>query len=187
MKKFSIPLPIRFSIPVILLIFGSVLSIFSFQRDVSLSSARKEKQAISQASFSGDQTSGTLEYLFRKGDIEGAELVISKLGGDPTINLAILGDEKNNILLSTRYELRNQQLNYTKAAKYMTQLDKVRETMSGKVILSENKNTIQAMYPVVLGSVAGEVRPTKVGVLVLEYDISTIKKRTNADALQRSL
>ena len=187
MKKFSIPLPIRFSIPVILLIFGSVLSIFSFQRDVSLSSARKEKQAISQASFSGDQTSGTLEYLFRKGDIEGAELVISKLGGDPTINLAILGDEKNNILLSTRYELRNQQLNYTKAAKYMTQLDKVRETMSGKVILSENKNTIQAMYPVVLGSVAGEVRPTKVGVLVLEYDISTIKQRTNADALQRSL
>ena len=187
MKKFSIPLPIRVSIPVILLIFGSVLSIFSFQRDVSLSSARKEKQAISQASFSGDQTSGTLEYLFRKGDIEGAELVISKLGGDPTINLAILGDEKNNILLSTRYELRNQQLNYTKAAKYMTQLDKVRETMSGKVILSENKNTIQAMYPVVLGSVAGEVRPTKVGVLVLEYDISTIKQRTNADALQRSL
>lgn len=187
MKKFSIPLPLRFSIPVILLIFGSVLSIFSFQRDVSLSSARKEKQAISQASFSGDQTSGTLEYLFRKGDIEGAELVISKLGGDPTINLAILGDEKNNILLSTRYELRNQQLNHTKAAKYMTQLDKVRETMSGKVILSENKNTIRAMYPVVLGSLPGEVRPTKVGVLVLEYDISTIKQRTNADALQRSL
>ena len=104
MKKFSIPLPIRFSIPVILLIFGSVLSIFSFQRDVSLSSARKEKQAISQASISGDHTSGTIEYLNRKGEIEGAELVIRKLGGDPTINLAILGDEKNNILLSTRYE-----------------------------------------------------------------------------------
>lgn len=187
MKKFSIPLPLRFSIPVILLIFGSVLSIFSFQRDVSLSSARKEKQAMEQARFSGDQTSGTLEYLFRKGDIEGAELVISKLGGDPTINLAILGDENNNILLATRYELRNQQVNHTKAARYMTQLDKVRETMSGQVILSENKNSIQAMYPVVLGSKPNEVRPTKVGVLVLEYDISLIKQRTYADALQRSL
>jgi signal transduction histidine kinase len=187
MKKFPIPLPLRFSIPVILLIFGSVLSIFSFQRDVSLSSARKEKQAIEQARFSGDQTSGMLEYLFRKGDIEGAELVISKLGGDPTIKLAILGDENNNILLATRYELRNQQLIHTKAAKYMTQLDKVRSRMSGEVILSENKNSIQAMYPVVLGSKPNEVRPTKVGVLVLEYDISTLKQRTNADALQRSL
>ncbi len=105
----------------------------------------------------------------------------------PTINLAILGDENNNILLATRYELRNQQVDRTKTAKYMTQLDKVRATMSGKVILSENKNSIQAMYPVVLGSLPGEVRPTKVGVLVLEYDISPLKKRTYADALQRSL
>ncbi|MGB3651780.1 MAG: ATP-binding protein, partial [Rivularia sp. (in: cyanobacteria)] len=54
-------------------------------------------------------------------------------------------------------------------------------------VLSENKNSIQAMYPVVLGSLPGEVRPTKVGVLILEYDISTVKKRTYADALQRSL
>ena len=187
MKKSPFPLPLRFSVPVILFIFGSILSYFSFQRDISLSAARTEQQAMNQARFSGDQTSGTLEYLFRKEDIEGAELVISKLGGDPTIQLAVLGDENDNILLSTRYELRNQKLNHTKAAKYMEQLDLVRGTMSGKVMLSKDKNSIQTMYPVILGSLPGEVRPTKVGVLVLEYDISLIKKRNNADALQRSL
>ncbi|MDJ0733643.1 MAG: ATP-binding protein [Nostocaceae cyanobacterium] len=185
MKKF--PIALRISIPVILLIFGSVLGGFSFYRDVSLSFARTEKNANAQARFSGDQISGMLEYFFRKNDVEGAELVISKLGGNPALKLAILSNENNKILLATRYELRNRKLIDTEAEKYLSDLERVRENMSSKVKMNENKDVIQAIYPVVLGSVPGEVRPSKVGVLLLQYDVSELKQTANADALQRSL
>ncbi len=184
MKKF--PIALRFSIPVILLLFGTILSGFSFYRDISLSFARAEKNASKQARFSGDQMSGMLEYFFRKNDVEGAELVVSKLGGDPALKLAILSDENNNVILSTRYELRSRKLIDTEVEKYLSDLERVRENMSGMVQMSEEKSFIRAIYPVVLGSLPGEVRPSKVGVLLLQYDVSKLKQTANADALQRS-
>jgi len=58
MKQF--PLPIRFSIPAVLLLFGSLVGLFSFEREVSLSYA--QKRSSRQARFFGNQTSGMLEY-----------------------------------------------------------------------------------------------------------------------------
>ncbi len=183
----NIPFPLRFSIPIILLLFGTILSGFSFARDISLSFERAEEIATKKARFSGDQISGMLEYLFRKGDIEGAQLVVSKLGGDPVLRLAILGNQDNEIILATRYELRNSKIINTEAGKYLSDMEKVRYNMSGHVKMTSDKQTVQAIYPVVLGSKPGEVRPSKVGVILLEYDISKFKQRANADALQRSI
>jgi two-component system NtrC family sensor kinase len=185
MKRF--PFPLRFSIPGFLLLFGSFFGIFSFQKELSVSYLRTESDEMSQIRFSGDQTSGMLEYFFRQGDVQGADLVISKLGSNPNLNLAVLGDENNKILLATRYELRNRSLLNTPAAKSLSTLERVRQRMSGEVMLSADKQSIQAIYPVVLGSVLGELRPYKVGALLLEYDISDLKKRAYTDALRRSL
>ncbi|HEY9874921.1 MAG TPA: ATP-binding protein, partial [Candidatus Obscuribacterales bacterium] len=185
MKRF--PLPLRFSIPGFLLLFGSLLGIFSFQKELSVSHLRTESDAMRQIRFSGDQTSGMLEYLFRQGDVGGADLVISKLGGNPNLNLAVLCDENNKIILATRYELRNRLLINTPAAKSLSKLERVRQRMSGEVRLSADKQSIQAIYPVILGSASGELRPTKVGALFLEYDLSDAKQRAYADALRRSL
>ena len=44
-----------------------------------------------------------------------------------------------------------------------------------------------AMYPVALGVSPGEILPSRVGVLLLEYDVSALKAQALRDALERSL
>lgn len=185
MKRF--PFPLRVSIPAILLIFGFLLSLFSFHSEVLLSHSRTEEDATRQARFSGDQTSEMLEYLFRKADFQGANLVISKLGSDPNLQLALLCDENNKIILATRYELRNHLVIHTSVANRLPALLRVRDKMLGQVMLSEDKQSIQAIYPILLGAAPDQLRPSRVGVLLLEYDLSELKHRADTDALKRSL
>lgn len=186
-KRFLFPL--RLSIPVILLVFGGSLSLFSFQREVSLSYLHTEEYVSRQIRNLGDQTSGMLEYLFvfRGADKPAADLIISKLGSNPNIQLALLCDENNKILLATRYELRNRPALNTQIVNRLSDFERVRQTMSGHVILSKDRQSIRAIYPVMLGAAPGELRPSKVGTLLLEYDISALKQRSYAYALQRSL
>jgi signal transduction histidine kinase len=64
---------------------------------------------------------------------------------------------------------------------------KVQQTKSSQVIFSDDRQTIKAIYPVVLGASPGEVVPSRVGVLLLEYDLSALKAQAHRDALERSL
>jgi PAS domain S-box-containing protein len=137
--------------------------------------------------FTGNQISGILEYLYRGGDYEQAEIVISKMGSDPKLRLVLLSDEKNRVILATRYELRDRLVSDTPAANSLPAFGEVRQRMSGQVLLSKDRQSIQAIYPVLLGAVPGELRPSRVGILLIEYDLSGLKHETYANALQRSL
>lgn len=182
-----LPWPLRFSIPVSLLIFGTALGLVSIHRETSQSFQRVEQDVSSNARFAGDQISGMLEYLYRRGDTEQAESAISSMRSDANLKVSLLYDENNWVLLSTRYELRNRWINATPAADYIPAFAQVREKMAGRVWLSSDKQHVWAMYPVPLGAAAGELRPSKVGILWLEYDIAPLKQRALADSMQRSL
>lgn len=185
MKLF--PFPLRFSIPVILMIFGSLLGLFSFQREVEQSYRRQEEQGISNLKFSANQSSGMLEYLYRRGDVEEVEIAISKLGSDRNIRLALLCNENDTIIFATRYELRNQPVSNISLPHYLlAEFSQIREIMSGEVKLAENRESTWAIYPVLLGAKPGEVRPSRVGILLIEYDILLMKQQAYADALYRS-
>jgi diguanylate cyclase (GGDEF)-like protein/PAS domain S-box-containing protein len=183
------PLPLRLSVPVILLLSGGFFSLFSFQREIARSYTNAEVDAISQVKSTGDQTSGLLEYLFlfQQSNNSAGRLIFSKLGGNSNLELALLCDENNQIILSSRYELQNQLVSQTGNQRLLPNIVKVRQTMSRQVILSQDRQKIAAIYPVIIGASPDQIRPTKVGILLLRYDISAIKKRSLIDALTRSL
>ncbi|HAX87680.1 MAG TPA: hypothetical protein DCY91_15800 [Cyanobacteria bacterium UBA11370] len=181
------PFPLRFSIPVILLLFGSVLGLVSFQREVSQSNTRTEQEISQEAKFSASQTSGLLEYQYRHADGKGAELTISQIGTAPNIQLALLYDENNRVIFSTRFELRNRLIKDTPASNQLSLIEKVRQTRSGKIILSEDEQTLMAIYPVVLGSLPRDILPSRVGVLFLEYNLADLKAQAYRNAWERSL
>lgn len=185
MKQF--PLPLRLSIPVVLLLFGSLVGLFSFQREVSQSYLRAEQEANRQARFFGNQTSGILEYLYRNEDEEGANLVLSQLGTDSNLQLALLCDENNRVILATSYKLQQRLVSDTPATNSLPAIKKIRQTISGQVILSNDRQSIRAIYPVVFKATPGQLLSSRVGVLLLEYNLSATKNRAYIDALQRSL
>ena len=181
------PFPLRFSIPAILLFFGSVLGLVSFERAVSQSSYRTETLVSEEAKFSGSQTATLLEYLYRSAQGKGADLAIAQISSAPNLRFALLCDENNRVLLSTRFDLRNRLVSDTIAASSLSAIIKVQQTKSSQVIFSDDRQTIKVIYPVVLGASPGEVVPSRVGVLLLEYDLSALKAQAHRDALERSL
>jgi two-component system, NtrC family, sensor kinase len=181
------PLPLKASIPLVLLVFGGSISIFSFQRELSYSGLRAERQILGEAQFTADQTSSTLEYLFRKLDEEGANLVVSKVGGNSRVRVAAMIDEKDQILLATHYELRGTAIQETDLRAFTADIYAVRKNLAGQTTLSSDGNSVRSVYPVVLGAKDGEIRPSKVGTLVIEYEVETSKQQAFNHALQRSL
>ena len=180
-------LPLRFSIPAIIFLFGSILGLVTFQHQVSSSYSRVEKQMTQQARFAGTQTSGLLDYQYRYSKGKGTDLIVSQIGTAPLLKLALLTDENNVILLSTRFELRQRHVNQTIAAPSLPYIKTIRKTQGGQVIISVDRQSILAIYPVILGSVPGEILPSRLGVLFLEYDLSRLKQQAWNDAAKSSL
>lgn len=182
MKRF--PFPLRFSLPATLILFSSLLGFFSFQKEISQTYLITEEKASHDLRFSGNQISGILEYLYRRGDSEQAEIMISQMGSDPKLRLLLLCDQNNHVLLATRYELRNLHIIDTPVAKSLPMFSEVRTRMSKQIILSRDKQSLRGIYPVLLGT---EIGQNRVGILVLDYDLSSLKHDIYAEALKRSL
>jgi signal transduction histidine kinase/ActR/RegA family two-component response regulator len=186
MKNF--PLPLKFSIPAILILCGSLLGITSFNQEICETYKKTEITTKNYIQISAGQTSRILDYLYRGSDIEEAEIaIISQLGSDPNLNLVMVIDDKNIVQQSNQYKLRNIPINQTIAAAYTSKLTTAREQLTGDVILSPNQQNLIAIYPILLQTLPNEIRPSRVGILFFEYDITRAKQQAYNDALKRSL
>ncbi|MFB8789782.1 MAG: ATP-binding protein [Potamolinea sp.] len=189
MKNF--PFPLRITVPVILLLFGGIASAFSIQQEISLAHQRAKKEAIERAKLTGSQTAGVLEYIYRRADSqeiaeEGAKLVVSQRGGDSYLEVALMVNPTNRVVLTTHYELENRALSETSLAGNVPVVEKVRETLLSQVVLSESTYKVKAIYPVLLKPKPGELRSSRVGILILEYDISPQMQQVVNDSLNKS-
>jgi PAS domain S-box-containing protein len=185
MKRF--PFPLKFSIPTILILYGSLLGLISFEQEITESYQRAETSSKDFVQTSASRTASILDYVYRRSDIEQAEIVISQLGSDPNLTSAMLFDDQDIVRLSNRYESRDLRISETVAAPYAKIFAEVRSAMAGKIIFSQNKQQLIALYPVLLQSLPGELRPSRVGILFLEHDLTDIKREAQQIALKRSL
>ena len=185
MKRF--PFPLKFSIPTILILYGSLLGLISFRQEITESYQKAETSSKDFVQTSASRTASILDYVYRRSDIEQAEIVISQLGSDPNLTSAMLFDDQDIVRLSNRYENRDRPISETISAPYAKIFAEVRSTMAGKIIFSQNKQQLIAIYPVLLQSLPGELRPSRIGILFLEHDLTQIKQAAQQIALKRSL
>lgn len=185
MERF--PFPLRFSIPAILILCGSLLGLISFNKEVAETYKKTETNTKSYVQISASQTARILDYLYRRSDIEQAEVAISQLGSDSNLNLVLLVNDRDRIILSNNYEMRDYPINKTAAAPYYSIFSDVREKLAGNVRISKDRNKIIAIYPVLLQALPNEIRPSRVGILFMEYDLTRAKQEAYRDALKRSL
>jgi signal transduction histidine kinase/ActR/RegA family two-component response regulator len=184
----NFPLPLRFSIPAVLILCGGLMGIISFNREVSEAYIKTEINAKNYVQISAGQTSRILDYLYRRSNIEDAGItIISQLGSDPNLNLVMLIDDRNIIHLSNRYELQDTPISNSVAAAYNAEFAAARKKLSGKVLFAENKQKLIAIYPILLQVLTNEIRPSRLGILFFEYDLKRDKQHAYSDALKRSL
>ena len=182
-----LPFPLRFSIPAILILCGSLLGLISFHKEVDETYNKTETTTKNYVQISASQTARILDYLYRRTDVEQAEIAISQLGSDSSLDVVLVFDNKDSVIVSNHYEMRQYPINKTDAAAYSSLFDDVRWKLAGNVVISKDRKKLIAIYPVLLQALPNEIRPSRIGILFMEYDLTRSKQEAYRDALQRSL
>ncbi|HEY9700823.1 MAG TPA: ATP-binding protein [Allocoleopsis sp.] len=66
-------------------------------------------------------------------------------------------------------------------------INQVKKEQTGKVILAQDRQSLNAIYPVLLPALPGTIRSNTMGILLLEYDLSQAKNQAYHDALSRAI
>lgn len=180
------PLPLRISVPAILFIFGIALGTLSFLFEWSLAVQRIDDVVTRHISFLGNQASGFAEYLFAKGDLSGLRKQISHLGADPCIKLAVVCDENQTVLVSSRYEFQGRPLAETPSAAAAPLSREASEKMIARVQFLKGGHQLLAVFPFLLAPHDGELVSSRVGMLILQYDIANPKQQALIAVVLRS-
>ena len=170
-------LPLRLTIPVSLLLFAGAASLLQGLADWRQSERALTAAARAHLAGQAYRLQGTIEHLLRRGDRERAEAELAALGAEPEIVVALLIDEAGRVMASTRRADRGRSAQEVLAAPgshhgpdRARRLEAARMSRTGSVMACSP--TLEAVYPVLLGAAEGEIRPSRVGLLFLEADLT---------------
>ncbi|MBO9542612.1 HAMP domain-containing protein [bacterium] len=181
-------LPIRLSVPLALLGFGLLVTLLSFGQAIAQANHHLEEEMTRRASFLGNLLAGMVEYQFRQGSQEGVDLLLSLAAASPDLNLAVLVDAKTQrILYPSSFVQRQHFLSETLSVPLRPLMAKTFETMSRQIQLSADRNTVLAVFPVNLAAPSAQLTPSRQGALVLEFDLSDLKRQALYDEWVRSI
>jgi signal transduction histidine kinase/ActR/RegA family two-component response regulator len=182
------PPPLRYTIPALIVLCGSLAGFSSFLQEIDESYRVAEQSATANIRTTTAQTSRILEYLYRSSGSENQiRTLVSQLGSYPGyLNVMILNDH-DAVEQSSDYRQKGAPIKETLAGSYRSQITEVRRSLVGSVLISDNKSRLVSVYPVLLGSRPDELRPSRVGILFVEYDLEGVKKYAFRTALRRAL
>lgn len=191
MKRFAFRLPLRITIPSLLLFLSSGLGLYSFITEVNTTYKRQENRVVEQANFYSQKTVSLLEFILRRVDIDNksldaAKLVIGETGEEPNLQLSAFLDEDNVVVFSNDYKLKQQPIINTDFSHLYPQIQQTRQTQVRETVWSNNRQILKVITPVILSPKPNQLRP-QVGTLLSIYNLTQTKKQAYQDALNRSL
>ena len=173
---------LRFTIPVILLIFTILLGLWSLYTNGRRTSQMVERGALEDVKGILTRTQQVIERGMRKDDMELVQEEIASLGGLRHPMKVFLTDENNHVIAATRiagiglslekvlHPTTNEEKSRLKAW-----ISRVKNSLEGIVEVTHQGNSITGMTAIRSGIKPGEIRSPRVGILYLEYDLVHLK------------
>lgn len=178
------PLPLRHSVPLLIFLLGSLLSIVSFLYERTSSGLQVEGLLQRHVQFIGNQISGIASYLLGRDDLPGLRKQIASLGSDPVLRYAVVCDDSGWVIASSNFELAGRPLAETPlayAAEYL------REPRASGPRMSDDRERVTGAFPFFLPPSKGQLVSTRQAWLVLEYDLAHPKRQVMKAIVQRTI
>lgn len=185
MKRF--PPPLRFTIPALIVLGGALLgAIFLFQ-ELREANRNSEQTAATNLKASVSQAARMIEHLFRH-DEDGNQFVdlVIQLGANQNYLSVLLFNDKNVVIRSSDYSRKGSSVAGTVAVPLLPIFSRTRQTLKGTVRLSPDRSKLIAVYPILLKALPNELRSSRVGVLYVDYSLSTARSIAFQEALRRA-
>jgi len=183
------PLPLRRTIPALILAFGLVVVGADLALNIRQSWRHVEGEMEQHARVIGTLRSADIETSLRRGTPERAAADVANLSVDRNLRVGLVADAAGRVLWSTRFELTGRSVAETEAAAHVPALRAAARRGQASVVLSDDRRLLLAGFPVLLAPTAAErVREPlrREGTLLLVYDLAWLKRHGMEDALRQS-
>jgi len=185
--KIRVPASLNVTVPLIVLVFAATLSAVNLLYHVPEAERGAEEDARTRLAQEMSRLQSTLEYMLLKGELEAAQHEIAVLAHSHDVTLAVLTDDRNEIIAATRRALLGQQIGEALPQFDLDQaaLD-IRQRRAG-ITIDSTGNELLGHAGILMGSEREELRPSRTGSVYLAYDLKRYKAEARAQVVQQSL
>lgn len=183
--------PLRYIVPMVLVAFVAMASWWSVEFSRGHVSRSAEQEAVLNLRWTTTQLAGALERASRVQDLAAMRHDVALFGANPAVVSAVLTDENYRVIASLSFADVDRTLEQAMPSLHLSapdlqraQLETMRASLIGTVKSMNDNGVVVAARPVVLGIRPDETRPTRVGMLVVVYDVAPTIGRA-LTALQR--
>ena len=174
--------PLRMTVPLALVVFAAAIAVFALRHHTRLAERAVEQDAIASLTQQMTRLQGTLEYLLGRGDLERVQEEVAALGSDAALGDALVIDDRGRVLAATRVASLGEMADAVlptvpprEAAARAAAADHAIDTLTGQVSRTADRHGVVGLYPVVLGTRGDELRPSRVGLLFMQRDLTALK------------
>ena len=174
------PVSIRYGIPFLIVVFTAVLAVYTTQREWDAAEALVRGEAVSDMLNRMTLLQKQFSYAFGKGEHECIAQEMSLLSSGPEPQLAMLADDVTVVFGATNEKWVGRSLMEVARAQWLDWsgepleaiIDRVRAQFAGELYLTAAGRYLVGIYPVMLGARAGSLSAERVGVLLVQRDLS---------------
>jgi PAS domain S-box-containing protein len=178
------PWPLRYTVPGIFLGIALFLGLSALSYERLRSNQQVEGLVSRHAQFIGNQISALSADFLNKGNVAGLQRQVSALGADPILRLAVVCDDRFNVVSSSQFALLKQPLSATPLGYAQ---NRIAQTKSSTTSLDEDGQTLIGVFPFSLPPGKGELISSREGYLIMEYDLNHPKKQAFKTVLDRAI
>lgn len=166
-------LNLKYVIPLLGLLMSAAIITYEYVSLLGNLEERERDFAETTLRNTANNLQGDLNDQFAHADMAGVRRAISGLNFLPMTRLVYLLDDQDMIIAAGQLamvgQLPNQEQHYFDKELFTL----ASETMSGKILQKQSGTQFVAVYPVILGINTAEFRPSRVGLVVIVFDISS--------------
>ena len=182
-----LPASLKVTVPLILLGFAVALSALNVAYQVPREERAVEEDHRERLLQELSRLQSSLEYLLHKGDIEGARREVAILASNRNYTVVALTDDQHVVIAATQRTWLGRP-----AAAVLPKFDSghaTQETLGRgvQVVLESDKNALLGYADIPMGVGERELRGSRIGQLLFEYDLKRAKSAASAQIVAQSL
>lgn len=186
-------MPLRLILPVLLVLFALFVGIYNVEHDRAQAERTVNTDAVRGLTERLTRLQTTFEYLLHRDLLSQVQQEISLLSVDEGLEAALVVDDHGEVLASASLGDRQK-----RAATVLPRLASQEETRRQRflavavqhddatVYLTRDHHSAIAIYPLLFGARAGDLRPTRAGYIYVQRDLSAAKAQQQHVAMQQA-
>jgi two-component sensor histidine kinase len=187
-------LSIRFIIPLVLALAILLAALWTFHVEHRHHIGHIEVEAVANLKREMTRLQESLELFMRHTDEAQIQQVVTSLAVDPHLDLAVMADDMDRIIASTRRSLLGKSLEALIAESQLLADPAISGMLAsdslpagGTIIFTADRSAIAGLYPITMGAGPEELRPRRTGRLIIKRSISAQEQESLTTARRQAL